>query len=131
MTNPCLLVGDIGGTNARFALANPTSPGFSSDVTFECRDFASADIAINAYLEEINAEQPDVHERSAGPALGFRKGQADPSLPRHGLPQELVAGALLLELADAVVGHLAFEIGAHRLLEQGLGFAEFQIHGRP
>ena len=31
MTDPCLLIGDIGGTNARFALANPDKPGFSSE----------------------------------------------------------------------------------------------------
>ena len=60
MTDPCLLVGDIGGTNARFALARSNLPGFSSELTFECRAFASADLAINAYLEEIKAARPDV-----------------------------------------------------------------------
>ena len=60
MTEPLLLVGDIGGTNARFALASPESPGFSRELTFECRAFASADLAINAYLREIKAAHPDV-----------------------------------------------------------------------
>ncbi len=60
MTDSCLLVGDIGGTNARFALANSKSPGFSSEMTFQCDVFESADLAINAYLKEINAARPDV-----------------------------------------------------------------------
>ncbi len=60
MTDPCLLVGDIGGTNARFALASSKSPGYSSELTFKCRAFASADLAINAYLREIKAARPDV-----------------------------------------------------------------------
>jgi glucokinase len=56
----CFLIGDIGGTNARFALANPLSPGFSSEMTLKCRDYESADIAINAYLKKIKASQPSV-----------------------------------------------------------------------
>ncbi|MFQ5634204.1 MAG: glucokinase, partial [Gammaproteobacteria bacterium] len=45
MATPCLLIGDIGGTNARFALANPKAPGFASERSYECADFASADLA--------------------------------------------------------------------------------------
>ena len=60
MTDPCLLIGDIGGTNARFALADPHSTGFSKEKTFKCRDFASADLAINAYLREIKVARPGV-----------------------------------------------------------------------
>ena len=59
-STPCLLVGDIGGTNARFALAEPSSPGFSQEMTFECRDFESADLAISTFLKEIDAAQPTV-----------------------------------------------------------------------
>ena len=33
----CLLIGDIGGTNARFALSNAESPGFSREITLKCR----------------------------------------------------------------------------------------------
>jgi glucokinase len=57
---PCLLVGDIGGTNARFALGNPQSPGFSKEMTLKCRDYESADIAINAYLKKTKAHRPIV-----------------------------------------------------------------------
>ena len=58
MAVPCLLVGDIGGTNARFALADAKKPGFSHEKTYQCADFASADKAIDAYLKEVDAEQP-------------------------------------------------------------------------
>ncbi len=60
MAAPCLLVGDIGGTNARFALANAKKPGFSHEKTYQCADFASAGQAIGAYLKETNADNPKV-----------------------------------------------------------------------
>jgi glucokinase len=67
---PCLLIGDIGGTNARFAIANPESPGFSREMTFKCRDFESADIAIGAYLKKIRAPKPTVIcIAAAGPVI--------------------------------------------------------------
>lgn len=66
-----MLVGDIGGTNARFALADPKIPGFTHEITFKCRDFASANIAINAYLKEIDASQPSaICIAAAGPIVG-------------------------------------------------------------
>ncbi|MEM9335153.1 MAG: glucokinase [Pseudomonadota bacterium] len=55
-----LLIGDIGGTNARFALADPSSPGFDKDLTLKCEDYDSADVAIRHYLDEVDAGQPDV-----------------------------------------------------------------------
>ncbi len=58
MAAPCLLVGDIGGTHARFALANAKKPGFSREKTYQCADFASAGQAIGAYLKETNADNP-------------------------------------------------------------------------
>ena len=70
MTSTCLLVGDIGGTNARFALADRESPGFSAEMTLECSNFASADIAINAYLEKTGADRPSVIcIAAAGPVI--------------------------------------------------------------
>lgn len=70
---PCLLIGDIGGTNARFALGNSQSPGFSSELTLKCRDYDSADIAINAYLRKIKAPQPDIIcIAAAGPVVDGR-----------------------------------------------------------
>ena len=58
--SPCLLIGDIGGTNARFALANPEAPGFSNELTLKCRDYESAEMAINDYLKTTNTPQPDI-----------------------------------------------------------------------
>jgi len=69
-TTAGLLVGDIGGTNARFALANAQSPGFSEEMTFKCRDYETADIAINTYLNEISASQPNaICIAAAGPVI--------------------------------------------------------------
>ena len=48
MAAPCLLVGDIGGSNARFALANAKTPAFSCEKTYQCSDFASANQVIEA-----------------------------------------------------------------------------------
>jgi glucokinase len=60
MADKSLLIGDIGGTNARFAIANPGSPGFSDAMTLQCADYASADDAIRHYLDEVTAASPDV-----------------------------------------------------------------------
>ncbi len=60
MAGPVLLIGDIGGTNARFALADPKKPGFSEVVKLKCADFESADLAIREYLDTIGAASPDV-----------------------------------------------------------------------
>ncbi|MEM6514218.1 MAG: glucokinase [Pseudomonadota bacterium] len=55
-----LLIGDIGGTNARFALARTSEPGFDKDLTLKCNDYESADVAIRHYLDEVDATPPDV-----------------------------------------------------------------------
>jgi glucokinase len=60
MSDPKLLIGDIGGTNARFALANSTSPGFSNEVTLPCAEFESAEAAIRHYLESLGTSSPEV-----------------------------------------------------------------------
>ncbi|MBT8092457.1 MAG: glucokinase [Gammaproteobacteria bacterium] len=70
MTTPCLLIGDIGGTNARFALANSESPGFSDVLELKCADFPTADDAISHYLEATKAGTPDaVCLAAAGPVV--------------------------------------------------------------
>ena len=71
--NPILLIGDIGGTNARFALADPKAPGFSQEATLQCADFASADAAIKQYLTDVGAAAPDVIcLAAAGPIVDQR-----------------------------------------------------------
>jgi glucokinase len=60
MAEETLLIGDIGGTNARFAIADRERPGFSNAMTLRCADFAWADDAIRHYLDELSAGAPDV-----------------------------------------------------------------------
>ena len=45
-----LLIGDIGGTNARFALANPDGVAFSDPRTLQCEDFSTSVAAMKQYL---------------------------------------------------------------------------------
>ena len=60
MARSTLLIADIGGTNARFALADSKAPGFSDERTLQCADFPSAEAAITHYLEQVGAKAPDV-----------------------------------------------------------------------
>ena len=70
MNEPCLLIGDIGGTNARFALATTDRPGFHSALELQCEDFATADDAIRHYLASTKAGPPDaVCLAAAGPVI--------------------------------------------------------------
>jgi glucokinase len=57
---PCLLVGDMGGTNVRFALADANKPGYSNVTSYQCSEFPSADVAIDTYLQQIGASTPDI-----------------------------------------------------------------------
>ncbi|MEL6416934.1 MAG: glucokinase, partial [Pseudomonadota bacterium] len=55
------LVGDVGGTNARFALADRSASGsitLHHSNRFAVRDFANFDDAIGAYLSDIDVK-PD------------------------------------------------------------------------
>lgn len=73
MTAPLLLVGDIGGTNARFAVAEPDAHGFSDERIFHCADFVTPDAAISRYLDDIGASAPDaVCFAAAGPIVDER-----------------------------------------------------------
>lgn len=73
MPDASLLIGDIGGTNARFALANNDAPGFSNELMLKCADFGSANLAIKHYLEVIKAPAPDVIcLAAAGPIVDHR-----------------------------------------------------------
>jgi glucokinase len=70
MTNPCLLIGDIGGTNARFAVAYPDKPGFSSELTLHCADYETAEKGIAAYLERSGNTTPEyICLAAAGPIM--------------------------------------------------------------
>ena len=70
MAKDCLLIGDIGGTNARFALAETGAPGFHTVVELKCADFPTADDAIQHYLDETGAGSPDaICLAAAGPVV--------------------------------------------------------------
>lgn len=60
MAENTLLIADIGGTNARFALANPNAPAFSQEQTLQCADFPSVEAAIAHYLDQVGATAPTV-----------------------------------------------------------------------
>lgn len=73
MTDPCLLIGDIGGTNARFALAAPDGDGFSNELTLACADYETAEQGIADYLERSGSRSPDVIcLAAAGPVVDGR-----------------------------------------------------------
>lgn len=55
-----LLIGDIGGTNARFALADRDRAGFRDERIFACDDFNSPEGAVEAYLTAVGAPAPTV-----------------------------------------------------------------------
>ncbi len=69
-TPPSLLIGDIGGTNARFAMASADSPGYASDRILRCADHATADAAIRHYIDAIGAPAPQaICLAAAGPIV--------------------------------------------------------------
>ena len=70
MGESCLLVGDIGGTNARFALARRDAPGFADELQLPCADFDTAHSAIDYYLNSQNASAPEIISlAAAGPVV--------------------------------------------------------------
>ena len=73
MSDSCLLIGDIGGTNARFALADNAVPGYANELVLNCADFASAKLAIKHYLETAGVGKPDaICLAAAGPIVDHK-----------------------------------------------------------
>lgn len=60
MSKTSLLIGDIGGTNARFALADPQQARFSDELRLACADFEAAHLAIDHFLQRKKAPAPAV-----------------------------------------------------------------------
>jgi glucokinase len=70
MSEQNLVIGDIGGTNARFALANQHYPGFHDVVELKCADFASALDALRYFLGRLDIESLDaICLAAAGPLV--------------------------------------------------------------
>ena len=60
MTKSSLLIGDIGGTNARFALASQDSPRYAKELLLPCAEFESAHLAIDHFLKKTGAGSPKI-----------------------------------------------------------------------
>ena len=70
MNEKTFLIADIGGTNARFALASSGRVGFERMTTLKCEDYTTATEAISCYLEIVSAPTPDaVCLAAAGPVI--------------------------------------------------------------
>lgn len=66
-----LLIGDIGGTNARFAIAQPDDASYSKELVLLCENFDSAELAIEHYLQEVGSARPQgICLAVAGPVTG-------------------------------------------------------------
>ena len=55
-----LLIGDVGGTNARFAMGDIDRPGYTMHCEYKCADFGSITDAIKYYLGENNLHSPNL-----------------------------------------------------------------------
>ena len=73
MSDNRLLIGDIGGTNARFALVDYPNVGFTDVHTLQCSDYPSAELAVRDYLDTVKVEAPDIIcLAAAGPIVDQR-----------------------------------------------------------
>ncbi len=69
MTTPVGLIADIGGTNARFALADEN--GFSHEKVLQCADYAGLQEAAQAYINGLGGIKPKCAAFAiAGPVTG-------------------------------------------------------------
>ncbi len=68
MSNDSILVADIGGTHARFALADLNSSGVSHESVLECADFPAVEDAIIHYIAQMGIKMPStICIAAAGP----------------------------------------------------------------
>lgn len=73
MSDENFLVGDIGGTNARFALVNTEKTGYHDEMSLQCSDFPGVDQAIRFYLEQQGMPDPaSICLAVAGPVIDQR-----------------------------------------------------------
>ena len=56
MDSATCLIGDIGGTNARFALAHPGQPGYVEERVYACANHPSLEQGIEAYLGDVGLQ---------------------------------------------------------------------------
>ncbi len=65
----CYLVGDIGGTNARFALFQE-GLGLIHQQTLKCADYDNLEFALEEYMQNGNAAQIDGERKGGGKGRG-------------------------------------------------------------
>jgi glucokinase len=122
MQDKHLLIGDIGGTNARFALANQHYPGFHDVVELKCADFETSADAIRDYLGRVNVEGLDaLCLAAAGPVVDHQIDVTNNhwSLSTASLAREFDVDAVrLLNDFEAVAYSIPF-IGAEERLVIG------------
>lgn len=71
MTDQHLLIGDIGGTHARFAWADPVQESFGGAEKLLCADYGTIDAAIEHFLAASEVKTPDaICLAVAGPIVG-------------------------------------------------------------
>ena len=64
------MIADIGGTNARFALAHPDQSGYQGEQILKCADFNTPEDAMRHYLEQAGIGNPDaICLAVAGPVI--------------------------------------------------------------
>lgn len=73
MNNPVSLVGDIGGTNARFALVESGELSWFASETLATAEFDQVELAIDLFLEKQGVQQLDqIALAAAGPVVNQR-----------------------------------------------------------
>lgn len=70
---PTLIVADIGGTNARFAIADAQSQSLSQLKSFKTRGFGTFEAALGAYLSSLDATAPRTISIGAAGPLAYGK----------------------------------------------------------
>ena len=106
MATEPMLIGDIGGTNARFAVANPDTPGFSQVRKLACADYDTAEDAIEDYLSSESLATPGViclaAAQSQIPVLHYAATQVKKILTGNGrAPKGQIQQAALLRIAKS------------------------------
>ena len=126
------LVGDIGGTNARFALATIRDgrPAIREPRSYANRDYASAEAAIEAYLAEVGvARTPDaVVLAVAGPVTD---GAADFTNSDWVLSEPRLRSTAGFRLARLINDFAAQALGAPRVAADGLRRIGPEVEGDP
>ena len=120
------LVGDLGGTNARFALVEDGGGPPSQIKAYAARDYASPEEAIEAYLKAAGAARPDkVVLAVAGPitdgAMHFTNLDWEVSEARLTSVGGFKAARLLNDFAAQALGAPRLDAGRLRVLGPELG----------